>query len=176
MKGFAAAACVVVLICLADRAAAQETREAAVTLLVPGLLYQYAIFGDDDPLSVSGAGVTAGVQFRGPRRRSTAFVFEATLHLNALENPHYSEVIAPFYGLAGVQIGRKLYVRPAGGVAYQSGSVMPVLSVAVGREWHAGTYVVSPELVVRSTGSFGIYGWMSGVQIAIGRLGPAKPR
>jgi hypothetical protein len=176
MKGFAAAACVIMLISVADRAAAQEMREAAVTLLVPGLVYQYAIFGDDDPLSVSGAGVTVGVQFRGPRRGSKAFVFEATLHLNALENPHYPERIAPFYGQAGMQIGRKIYVRPAGGVAYQSGSVMPVLSVAAGREWRAGKYLVSPELVVRSTGSFGIYGWMSGVQIAVGTLAPAKPR
>jgi hypothetical protein len=69
-------------------------------------------------------------------------------------------------------------VRPAGGIAFQSGSVAPVIGVAVGREQRfGGQYLAGVEFVIRASGSHGLFGWIVGLQVPIGgRLPPAKRR
>ena len=148
---------------------AQETREGATYLLVPGFVYQQATFGDDDPESNARSGLTIGVQIRGPRPRSMAFVFEATGQLHAVENPHFPERFVPFYAQLGAQIGRGVYVRPSGGVAFQSGSVAPVFGAAIGRDQRFGSkYLAGAEFIIRVSGSHGLVGWIAGLQVPIG--------
>ena len=68
-------------------AGAQAVNDDAAFVMVPGFVYQHATFGDDNPKSRSGAGVTIGAQIRGPRSGSRTLVFEGTFQPNALENP-----------------------------------------------------------------------------------------
>ena len=43
-----------------------------------------------------------------------------------------------------------------GGVALQSGSMIPVVGVAIGREQHfGGRYIATPELVIRAPAHMG---------------------
>lgn len=156
---------------------AQQPSDGAAYFLVPGLVYQQATFGDDDPRSAARFGPTIGVQFRGPRPRSMAFVFEATGQLHAVQNPHYPERFVPFYVQLGAQIGRRLYLRPSGGVALQSGSVAPVFGAAIGRDQRVGNkYLAGAEFIVRVSGSHGLFGWIAGLQVPIGVRRPTNVR
>lgn len=153
---------------------AQQTKEGTASLVVPGFVYQQATFGDDDPKSNAGFGFTIGVQIRGPRSRSTALVFEGTFQPNAVENPHYPERFLPLYAQLGAQIGRGVYVRPSGGVALQSGSIAPVVGVAIGREQGFGSkYLAGAEFVIRGSGSHGLVGWIAGLQVPLGFRPPS---
>jgi hypothetical protein len=146
---------------------AQQAKEGTVPLLVPGFVYQQAVFGDDHPRGNAGSGASIGVQIRGPRSGSTALVFEGTYHPNAIENPHYPEQFLPLCAQIGAQIGHRLYVRPSGGVAVQSGSFVPVLGIAIGREQVFGN-LAGAEFVIRASGSRGLAGWIAGLQVPIG--------
>jgi hypothetical protein len=60
-------------------------------------------------------------------------------------------------------------VRPSGGVAFQSGSLVPVLGAAIGREHYFGNkYLAGAEFVIRASGSHGLFGWIAGLQVPIG--------
>jgi hypothetical protein len=156
---------------------AQQARESTASLVVPGFVYQQAVFGDDDPKWNAGAGMSIGVQIRGPRSGSTALVFEGTFHPNAVENPHYPEQFLPLYVQIGAQIGRGVFVRPSGGFAFQSGSLVPVLGAAIGRDHDfGGKYLAGAEFIIRASGSHGLFGWIAGVQVPIGVRPPsARP-
>lgn len=160
-----------------NAARAQDDREGTASLVVPGFVHQQAVFGDDDPKSNSGSGIAIGVQIRGARSGSTAVVFEGTFHPNAVENPHYPEQFLPLSAQIGAQIGRGVFVRPSGGVAFQSGSLAPVFGVAIGRE-HAfgGKFLAGTEFVIRVSGSHGLVGWIAGVQVPIGVRPPVASR
>jgi hypothetical protein len=148
---------------------AQDGKEDAAFFFVPGVVYQQAVFGDDDPLTDSGAGITVGMQFRAARSGSTAFAFEATFQPMAVHNPHYPEQFLPLYLQAGAQMGRGLYVRPSGGVAFQSGGFAPVIGVAVGRDLaFRDTFLAGAEFVLRASVSHGMAGWIGGMQIPLG--------
>lgn len=169
MRGMPRLVVALVLSAIACRGAASaQTSEPPVVLVVPGFAHERAIFGDDDPKITARVGPTIGVQARSGRTGLTALVFEGTFHMRPAENPHYPELFAPLTFQLGGQVGRTFHVRPSGGGAWQSGSVMPVAGVAVGFERRVGNYRVAPELAVRVSGSHGIAGWMAGVQVPIG--------
>jgi hypothetical protein len=156
-----------------NAASAQQAKEGTATLFVPGFVHQQAIFGDDEPRSNAGFGLSIGVQIRGPRSGRAAVVFEGTFHPNAVDNPHYPEQFLPLCAQIGAQIGRGLYLRPSGGIAFQSGSFVPVLGVAIGREQDVGSkYLGGAEFVIRASGSHGLAGWIVGLQVPIGARRP----
>jgi hypothetical protein len=153
----------------AKTAAAQEAKDHTAVLVVPGVIYQYAIFGDDNPKSDRGPGFTIGAQVRSPRSGPLVFVAEAMLQPNAVQNPHYAESFLPLYIQGGAQFGRRLYVRPSGGLGFQSGQLVPVLGVAIGRRHLVGTrFLADAEFVVRVSGSHGLAGIVAGLHIPIG--------
>ena len=147
---------------------AQQARKGAA-YVVPGFVYQHATFGDDNPKSSARSGPTIGVLFRSPQARSTSLTFEATAQLQAVVNPHFSERFAPLYAQIGAEIGRGVYVRPSGGVAFQSGSYAPVFGAAIGRERRFGCRTLAgAEFVIRVSGEHGLLGWIAGLQVPIG--------
>ena len=102
---------------------------------------------------------------------------EATFQPHAVENPHYAERFLPLYAQLGAQFGRGMYVRPGGGVALQSGSIVPVVGVAIGREHRfRGKYLTGAEFVIRASGSHGLAGWIAGLQVPIGLRPPTNER
>jgi hypothetical protein len=152
----------------AGPAFAQDARREASAMLVPGVVYQHATFGDDSPRSTSGPGLTIGLQVRGPQSGRTALVVEAMVQPNALENPHLPERFLSVYVLGGVQIGRRTYVRPGGGVAFQGGGIGPVLGVAVGRSRQSTTgFLAGAEFVIRASGTRGLAGVIAGVHLLV---------
>ena len=145
-------------------------REEAAALGVPGFVHTSAVFGDDDAKRAQGSGVSLGVQLRGPRSGRSAWVFEATLHTDPVQNPHFAESFAPIQFQLGRQIGRHFFVRPSGGIVLQSGSLAPIAGVALGWEHQFRNGLIgAPEIIVRIAGTVGIAGWMAGLQIPIGR-------
>jgi hypothetical protein len=148
---------------------AQQEKQGAAALVAPGFVYQKATFGDDDPMSDARPGLAAGVQIRAPRSRSTALVFEGTLQFHAVKNPHFPEEFLPLYVQVGAQIGRRAYVRPSGGVAFQNGSIAPVVGFALGFDQAIGLRsLANSEIVIRASVSNGLYGWIVGVQVPVG--------
>lgn len=144
---------------------------------VPGIVRQGGTFGDDHPLSSATTGITLGFQARRHPESRAGLTFEATLQPTAVQNPHFDERLRSIFAEVGFEIGRRIYVRPAGGVALQMWSGADaadpgfalVMSVAAGYRRHAGTRMTwAPEFVARSSASFGAWHWMLGVQVPIG--------
>jgi hypothetical protein len=164
------AAVVVIAATSAQFAEAQTSgREDVAALAVAGVVRTSAVFGDDDPRRTHGSGVSLGLQVRGPRAGRSAWVFEAALQTDPVQNPHFAESFAPVQVQFGRQIGRRLFVRPSGGIVLQAGSVAPLAGVAVGWEHQFRNGLISaPEFVVRAGGAVGIAGWMAGFQVPIG--------
>ena len=174
-------AVVAVLISLAGPTAvhAQDSAPRTVDLrLVPGIVGQGGIFGDDSP---EGAGVTTGLtlgfQARTANTRRTGFSLELTFQPVGVRNPHFDESLHSLYVLAGAEIGRRTYVRPAAGVALQmfSGtfaagpSVGLAFGVGVGhRRPVADRMDIGVEFSAATSASPGVGHWMMGVQVPIG--------
>jgi hypothetical protein len=161
--------CVIAAFVLTKTAAAQEANDHTTVLLVPGIVYQYAIFGDDSPRSDAGPGLTIGAQVRAPRSGPLIAVAEVMLQPNAVKNPHYPERFLPLYIQGGAQFGGRFYVRPSGGVGIQSGQLTPVLGVAIGRQQVLATrFRADVEFVIRVSASHGLAGVVAGLHIPIG--------
>lgn len=90
----------------------------------------------------------------GAKSRAPITCRSTTRSIQHRREPSYPERFAPLYAQVGYQIGRRLYVRPSGGVALQSGSMIPVVGVAIGREF-GGRYIATPELVIRAPAHMG---------------------
>ncbi len=172
------AAGTVLLIALAVPARAQETPPVggAEIRFAAGIVWQGGIFGDDDPESGSGPGAILGLQLR---RRTTGLVgasLEFALQPIGLPNPHFDETLRTFYVMAGPEIGRRFYVRPAAGIALQmwSGAMAEsglgaalAAGIAVGWRRDMRRRGFSPEFVVRCSAAPGAASTMVGVQVAI---------
>jgi hypothetical protein len=162
----------------AGPASAQEQPRTggAETRFAAGLVWQHGVFGDDDPESQSGLGAIVAVQVRRRTAGRTGASLEFAFQPVGLQNPHFDETLHTFYILAGPEIGRRFYVRPAGGVAIQawSGSMTEsglnfalAVGVAVGRRVTSSDLGFNPEFVVRCSASPGAASAMIGMQIAI---------
>ena len=146
--------------------------------LSPGIVGQSGIFGDDDPQSTGWSPAwTIGFQARMRNTHTAGFSFETMLQPVGVRNPHFDETLHSVYALAGVEIGRRFFVRPAGGIALQvfagSHAVGPslglALSTAVGwRQPLRNGMHLAPEFVIRGSGSPGAAHSMIGAQISIG--------
>jgi hypothetical protein len=167
------------ILAVGQPASAQERASTggAETRVAAGLVWQQGVFGDDDPEAGSRLGAIVGVQVRrrtpGRLAASVEFVFQPI----GLPNPHFDETLHTFSVIAGPEIGRRWYIRPAGGIALQmwSGSmtesglnVAIAAGVAVGRRGTAGRIGLNPEFVVRSSGAPGAASLMVGMQLAFG--------
>ena len=172
---------VVVLISLALATAAQAQDRAPGTVdvrFVPGIVGQGGIFGDDSPqTAATTAGLTLGLQVRTANTKRTGFSLDLTFQPVAVQNPHFDESLRSLYVLAGAEIGRRTYVRPAAGVALQmfsgafaaSPSLGLALGVGVGHRRPVGDRMdVGVEFSAASSGSPGAAHWMMGVQVPIG--------
>jgi len=155
---------------------AQQASSGADVRVAPGLVRQGGLFGDDDPESTAGPGFVIGTQLRGQMHRRTGFSFEATLQPVGIRNPHFDETLHTIYFLIGPEIGRRTYVRPAGGVALQawSGSMAEsglnlalAFGVAVGHRWSVQGRDVGVEGVARSSCTPGACSFMLGVQVPV---------
>jgi hypothetical protein len=142
-----------------------------------GVVWQRGIFGDDDPETRSAPGIILGLQVRDRTAGRTSASIELSFQPIGLANPHFDEALHTLYVLAGAQIGRRLYVRPAGGIALQmwTGSrTESAFSFALAAGFAVGWRDQSrhgrfhPELVVRCSASPGAISTLIGVQIAIG--------
>jgi hypothetical protein len=147
-----------------------------VARLVPGAGGLGGVFGDDNPRGVSGVGISIGLQVRGRPSQRTGPSFELAFEPIGVGNPHFDETLRTIYLMAGAEIGRRWYVRPAGGFALQlwSGSraetgLNPALamSVAVGRHLERGGVTVAIEGVGRTSFSPGALSWTLGMQVPI---------
>lgn len=158
---------------------AQDSAPGTVDIrFVPGIVGQGGIFGDDSPEEASTtAGLTLGLQIRTGNTRRTGLSLELTFQPVALQNPHFDESLRSLYVLAGAEIGRRTYVRPAAGVALQmfSGafaegpSLGLALGVGVGHRRPVGDRMdVGVEFSAAASGSPGVGHWMMGVQVPIG--------
>jgi hypothetical protein len=111
---------VAVLISLAGPTAANAQDPAPGTVdvrFVPGIVRQGGIFGDDSPETAAATtGFTLGLQVRTANTRRTGFSLELTFQPIGVRNPHFDESLRSLYVLAGAEIGRRTYVRPAAGV------------------------------------------------------------
>lgn len=156
---------------------AQQATGGVDVRIAPGFVRQGGIFGDDDPKSSSRFGVSIGAQVRGQSSRRTGLSLEAVFQPTGLRNPHFDETLRTLYLLVGPEIGRRTYVRPAGGVALQiwSGTMTEsgmnlalAFGVAVGHRLHVGSrYQLGPELIARGSFSPGAGSWMMGVQVPV---------
>jgi hypothetical protein len=160
--------------CGAVPARAQETAPAAAVRFAPGFGAAGGIFGDDDPRSVSGVGASVGLQVRARPDRRTGASLEIAFEPFGIGNPHFDETLRTIYVLAGAEIGRHWYVRPAGGIGFQlwsglfaeSGiSTALAMSVAVGRRLERDRVDVGIEAVGRTSFSLGALSWTLGVQV-----------
>lgn len=144
-------------------AGAQTIQEAPTAFVVAGTVYQRAVFGDDSPKSSAAVGPVVGLLFRSGRSGRTALTLELIAQPNPPDNPHYPESFAPVVAMAGVQIGRRTYVRLSGGVTTVS-NIAPMLGLAVGIERQIRTRRIGLEVVTRAGGSPGVFGGGIGVQ------------
>jgi hypothetical protein len=177
MKTTSTFAIAAVIAALPATAAAQQPESDRVELrFAPGLVQQYGVFGDDDPRGTSAIGPTLGFQLRRHPAHRTGFSFEATLQPTGIDNPHFDETLRSIYVQAGAEIGRRMYVRPSAGVAFQfwSGafaadpSIALAFGVAIGYRRPPGERASFwPELVARVSGGPGIGHAMVGVQVPI---------
>jgi hypothetical protein len=148
---------------LPTTAAAQSTREPGAAMLVAGVIYQKAIFGDDSPKTAAAVGPAVGLLLRSGRSGRTAFTLEIIAQPNPPINPHYTESFAPFVVMGGAQIGRRTYVRLSGGVMTVT-NIAPMIGLAAGIERPVGTRSVAVEGVARAGGSPGAFGGATGLQ------------
>ena len=166
----------VVVFASAGQGLAQEASPApppADVRVAVGLARQGGIFGDDDPESSSGVGASLSVQVRGQMRRRTGASFEVTFQPIAIRNPHFDESLQTVFLLAGAEIGRTLYVRPAFGIGLQmwsgssaesAGSVALAAGISIGRRG-VGSPRTGIEAIARCAASHGALGWMIGAQV-----------
>lgn len=169
----------IAMACLAGASApahAQEPARAVSLRLAPGFGAAGGVFGDDNPRSVTGVGASVALQLRARPDRRTGATLEIAVEPLGIGNPHFDETLRPVYVLAGAEIGRRWYVRPSGGIAFQlwSGAfaesgITPALamSVAVGRHLERGRIGVGIEGVGRTSFSVGALSWTLGVQVPI---------
>jgi hypothetical protein len=158
-------------------ALAQQPAGGAETRFGAGVVWQHGIFGDDDPKSTAQIGAIFGMQVRHRTSGRVGASLEIAFEPLGLGNPHFDETLRTLYVLAGPEIGRRTYVRPAGGVALQmwSGSMAEssanfalALGVAIGRRAGTDRMWLNPEFVIRCSGSPGAASVMFGMQMAIG--------
>jgi hypothetical protein len=156
---------------------AQETARAAEVRFSPGIGAAGGIFGDDSPRSVSGVGASVGIQVRARPARRTGASFELAFEPFGIGNPHFDETLRTIYLLGGAEIGRRWYVRPAGGLGLQLWSgqfaesgLTPALamSVAVGRRLDGDAVDFGVEAAARTSFSHGALSWTLGLQVPIG--------
>jgi len=165
-------------------AAAQQRPPTGIEVtLAPGLVWHGAIFGDDDPKSAGAARLTVAGLVRAHIHRLAGFTFEGAIEPMGITNPHFDEHLHSLHALAGVEIGRRLTVRPAIGVAVQvwtgrnaeSGvGIAPAVGLAIGHRHRpqpgpgSGRWQfahISPEVIARASMTHGTFSWMAGVQV-----------
>jgi hypothetical protein len=143
-----------------------------------GIAAQGGTFDDDDQSSAQGPGFTVGLQGRHPISASRAFVTDITVQPVAVSNPNLDQRVRTVSLQFGVEFGRRLYVRPSGGIGlgFWSGSsadspidLTPSIGFAVGlRRDLRERRVLSPELFVRAGGSPSAFTWIVGFQLGMG--------
>jgi hypothetical protein len=102
---------------------------------------------------------------------------DVALEPTAIRNPHFDEAVRRVHVAVGLEIGRRVYVRPmiGAGVNLWSGDTQqplgfgPSLGLAVGASRRLGAgWSIGPEWVTRAAFEWGAYTWSSGVQLVIG--------
>jgi len=156
---------------------AQANEDRRSVRLAAGVLSQQGTFGDDSPrTSDRQPGTTFSAGFRRHPAKPLGLTFEGALEPIAIKNPHLNESVSRLYLQLGLEIGRRIYVRPAigGSVNSWSGSdssgmsIGPAASLSVGyRHAVSGDLFIQPELVMRSAFEIGALTQSVGVQIAV---------
>jgi len=170
----------IAVLTLSVTAAAAQTQQPPPTgadvRVAVGIGQQGGVFGDDDPESSLGVGLSLAVQVRGQTARRTGASLEVAFHPIGIRNPHFDETLRTVFLLAGAEIGRTFYVRPAFGIGLQlwsgtraesGGGFALGAGIAVGRK-RVGSARTGLEVMARCAGSPGAIGWMIGVQVPIG--------
>ena len=175
-------AALLVIAWAAPAAAQGGTLEARVA---PGLVWAAGVFGDDSPKSVSAVRPVISAIVRGSAHRRFGWTFEAMLEPLGLANPHFDEQLHSLHVLAGVEIGRGIYVRPAFGAglqvwtglyAEQGLGIGPAAGLAIGHrhmpppgegpgQWRR--VHISPELIARTSFTRGALSAFVGVQVPV---------
>jgi hypothetical protein len=166
------------LVGMSSSASAQQTAPGPGpdVRIAPAVGYQGGVFGDDSPKSNDGAGFSIGAQVRGQTHRRTGFSFEAALQPIGIRNPHFDETLHTAYFLIGPEIGRRTYVRPAGGVALQMWSgtraesgldLALAFGLAIGHRRTMGNRDVGFEFVAKSSCSIGACSALLGLQVPV---------
>jgi hypothetical protein len=162
-------------------AAAQAPASARPEVrLTPGLVLQGGVFGDDDPEGAGAKpGIMGGVQVRFQPGYFLGFVFDGALQPVGIRNPHFDETMRSIHAQFGLEIGRRVYVRPSLGMALHfwsgtSAAPSPSKGLAAGfaigrRKSVSGDGGVWPELALRASAEPGAGMWMIGLQVPIAR-------
>jgi hypothetical protein len=143
-----------------------------------GVVWQGGTFGDDSPRSANPhLGLVVGLGYRRDPTGLAGLSFDLAFEPIATRNPHFNERVRPLHLAIGMEIGRRIYVRPMigavvnvwSGDTQQTLGLGPSLGVAVGFERRTrGGRSINPEWVTRGSFEWGAYTWSSGIQLAIG--------
>ncbi len=143
---------------------------------VPGVGGAGGVFGDDAPKGAgTSLGLSAGLHVRFQPRSLVGFVFDSSLQLTGVRNPHFDETGRAIQAQFGLEIGRRLYVRPSLGAAAHLWSGTSAADtgfgvsagLAIGLRPSTGSGGIWPELFMRATAEPGAGIWMIGVQVPI---------
>jgi len=152
--------------------AQQATPEAEVAVFgVGGLLIQQVV--RDGQLSTTAP--TIGFQYRSAHESPAGFVVEISVQPSPAKDRHpsISNSLAPFYLMAGAEIGRGRYIRLSVGFTSVA-TVAPIAGIAVGLESRGRGLITGLEFVARIAGTSSAIGVLAGVQARIGGHAGAK--
>jgi hypothetical protein len=155
-------------------ALAQDTGASGVgARVLPGVAFQYGVFGDDNPRGRWETGLTLGGQLCMNRSEDRAFVVEGTVPFNWLDSPHGGEWVRAVPVLVGAQRGRDSYFRASIGVAVQfwrrqSVDVAFAGSIGIGRNFGTERWVAS-EGVLQIVAGPGFVKVSLGAQLPVGK-------
>ncbi len=154
---------------------ADEDRRAV--RVAAGVVAQGGTFGDDAPRgSDRQFGPTFSVGIRRHPTHRMGLAFETAFEPRPIRNPHFDETVTRLLLQIGLEIGRRVYVRPTAGGAVNFWSksmdsgitLAPAVAIAAGyRHTTRGGVRLQPEFVFRGAAEIGAITWSAGAQIAV---------
>lgn len=148
-----------------------QTPQPVAVFGVGGVVYQAIAHSEADPGAFNTLGPTIGFQFRTARSGSIGYVFELMADPVPARDRHklFDDSFAPFYGMAGIEIGRRRYIRLSAGATTMD-EIAPIAGIAIGFESGGSQtgLLTGAEFIVRAGGRKDAVGVFAGIQLRVG--------